>query len=259
MLMCTVTSFRNDAELLVTMNRDEALVRGAEIPPAVHAETGHSQWIAPADSDKGGTWMGVNEHGVVACLLNAYLPGESLLPDHSHEYRSRGEIIPEVMAQASAAESLRWVRESLDPASYPSFNLFVFTPDSGHCFTWYRQSGLVTETIGPQWHIRTSSGWDSDDVTQWRNERFAAWQKDGCATVGTLPTFHLLRVTGEEERSPLMLRSWSSTRSITQARVELAKGHIELRYWGTPEPDSKEPSHTLSLPLAGSTHTTGEV
>ena len=52
-------------------NRDERRTRRPAIPPAVHRK-GDTRFIAPRDGDFGGSWLGVNEHGVSLCLLNGY-------------------------------------------------------------------------------------------------------------------------------------------------------------------------------------------
>lgn len=234
----------------VTMNRDEANMRGPELPPKRQRSPAGLEWIAPFDSDKGGTWMAANDHGIVAALLNAYLPGESLLPDTSQKHRTRGEIIPAVMDKRSLADAMDWLESEFDPSAYPSFNLFVFAPESALCLTWYARGDLSVEHIDDEWYIRSSSGWDTEEVTNWRTQRFRQWRENGCDTIGSLPTFHVLRVEGEEEKSPLMLRSWSATRSITQVELDRKKRRVKMRYWGNPEPGSNSPDNLLEMSLS---------
>lgn len=246
--MCTLTIHRDTSEILATMNRDEALTRGPETPPSVNYED-HGAWVAPQDSDRGGTWMGANEDGVVACLLNAYLPGESLLPDTSGRFCSRGEIIPLLLAKGPASYGLTWLLETFDPEVYPSFTLLVTAPEGTTCLSWLRRGKLEVETIDSEWYIRSSSGWDSEEVAGWREEEFERWLESGCETVQGLLRFHLLQVEGEEDRSPLMRRDWSATRSVTQVSVRPTEGEVEMRYWPEPAPTSERPAVRLSLPL----------
>lgn len=193
--------------------------------------------------------MGANEDGVVACLLNAYLPGESLLPDTSGRFRSRGEIIPMVLDKGPVSEGLAWLMETLDPEAYPSFSLLVASPEQTVCLSWLRRGKLEIESIDSEWYIRSSSGWDSEDVARWREEEFDRWLETGHKTVSGLPKFHLLQVEGEEDRSPLMRRDWSATRSVTQVLVNPAEGEVEMRYWPNPTPDSERPASRLSIPI----------
>ncbi len=250
--MCTVTVHRGHDTIVATMNRDEALTRAPELRPQIVDAGDGVRWVAPRDSERGGTWMGVNNHGVVACLLNAYRPGESLLPDTSGRFRTRGEIVAGLLSAGEPAAAQRWLRESLDPEAYPSFTLIVAGPGEAVCYEWLGEGPPRVELLTDEWTLRSSSGWDSDEVRRWRERRFAAWRQEGGTHFGTLPSFHLLQEAGHEDRSPLMRRAWAATRSITQARIQLGTGRIELKYWSSPAPQSREPSAHCSLPLVSS-------
>jgi hypothetical protein len=246
--MCTVTLEHAGSRLVATMNRDEALARGPETPPAV-TKHANLEWMAPRDSDKGGTWAGVNTRGVFACLLNAYLPGESLLPDTSGRFRSRGEIIPRILESGGLQAGLDYLETMLEPSDYPSFTLIVGDSDRQFEYQWLRKGGLASRELEGRWNLWSSSGWDSTEVKAWREHRFQRWLDDGEEHLDSLPSFHLIREPGHEERSPLMQRSWSATRSITQLRVDAASDEVELRYWPQPTPESGPPSTSLVRPL----------
>ena len=230
------------------MNRDEALSRAPEMPPELHVEDGVT-WLAPHDGEKGGTWMGANANGVVACLLNAYLPGESLLPDKSGRFRSRGEIIPNVLRQGASDKAIAWVENAMNPELYPSFMLLVFSRSISKCYTWHKSGGLKTEELSDEWTLRSSSGWDSHTVTEWREELFEDWLTRGAEMVDHLPKFHLIQDPEREDWSPLMKRSWSATRSVTQIEIDYADGALDLRYWPDPTPDAQHADVHLSVPL----------
>ena len=247
--MCTLTVQLQRDRLLATMNRDEALTRASETPPRIHKIPGGGQWIAPHDGEKGGTWMGANTYGVVACLLNAYLPGESLLPDTSGRFRSRGELIPAVLEAGDVEAGIAWATSEIDLQQYPSFNLLIFGSGIGKCLTWHKETDLVEHDINSEWTLRSSSGWDSQEVKAWRENIFANWHKSGQEMVDHLPKFHLIQEEGKEDWSPLMKRSWSATRSVTQAEVDAKSGKVVLRYWPDPHPDSKHPDVVETLPL----------
>jgi len=231
--MCTLTVFRDHQQVLVTMNRDEARFRGAEEPPRLHspAAPGAPNWMGPIDSDSGGTWIGVNDRGCVACLLNRYAPEDTdparLLPGR----RSRGDIIPAVLAQPDAAGSLRTIREQLEPGEYGSFTLVFAAPEGGHAFEWAHQGRLAESVCTKPWDMLTSSALDTAEVLAWRRERFEAWLEQGAPFDGAIPAIHLDRPEGSEEWATLMDRPISATRSITQIRVGLEDNRVTMRYW----------------------------
>lgn len=231
------------------MNRDEALSRLPENTPEV-TRGSVSTWIAPSDGDRGGTWAGVNTHGVVACLLNAYLPGESLLPDTTGRFRSRGEIIPSILERGPLEQGLEWFENELVPVDYPSFTLILGDLERRIELSWLREGGVLSTPLEGRWNLWSSSGWDSREVIAWREKRFAQWRAEGELYTDTLPAFHLICEAGHEERSPLMRRSWSGTRSITQLRVDGEAGNVELRYWPDPQPESTAPAVHIEEPLA---------
>jgi hypothetical protein len=247
--MCTVSIQRTDSGFTATMNRDEAYSRAPERKPEIRSAA-HGDWAAPFDGEKGGTWMGASTWGVAACIMNAYQPGESLLPDTTGRFRTRGEIVPAVLAAGDGDSAQQWVKTQLDPVQYPSFTLLVATPDETAIYEWLGKGSLAVVTHRGEWLVRSSSGWDSAEVTRWRDERFARWIAEGAPHRDALPSFHLLQEPGHEERSPLMRREWSATRSITQARIRTGDGRIDLRYWPAPTPEACEPAAHCSFRLA---------
>ena len=69
--MCTVTWLERDGCYDLFCSRDELRTRGAALAPRLHPTAG-GRFLAPVDSDGGGTWIAVNDRGVGLCLLNDY-------------------------------------------------------------------------------------------------------------------------------------------------------------------------------------------
>ena len=69
--MCTATWIAEEDGYELFFNRDELLTRGRERPPK-NRVSGGVRYVAPSDSDSGGTWIGVNDRGVTLCILNYY-------------------------------------------------------------------------------------------------------------------------------------------------------------------------------------------
>lgn len=118
--MCTVVILRrpeHDWPVIIGANRDEMADR-AWLPPARHWRD-RENVVAGYDALAGGSWMGINDDGVVACILNRV---GSLGPAAGR--RSRGELVLEALDHADAAGAAEAFAD-IDPASYRTFNLLI--------------------------------------------------------------------------------------------------------------------------------------
>lgn len=118
--MCTVVLLRrpgHDWPVILGANRDEMRNRPWQ-PPARHWPE-RSDVVAGRDDLAGGTWMGLNDAGVVACILNRH---GSLGPAPGK--RSRGELVLEALDHANASDAASALAD-LDPLAYRPFNLVI--------------------------------------------------------------------------------------------------------------------------------------
>src|SRR6202012_4950605 len=109
--MCTLVIFRRPDHrwpLLIGANRDEMIDRPWE-PPGRHWPD-RPDVVAGLDILAGGSWLGLNDFGVVAGILNRH---GSLGPAAGQ--RSRGELVLEALDHAdasAAAEALAAIEPS---------------------------------------------------------------------------------------------------------------------------------------------------
>ena len=118
--MCTVVLlYRPDHDwpLILAANRDEMVDRPWSPPGRHWPDRGNV--IAGIDRLAGGTWLGINDEGVVAGVLNRR---DSLGSDPS--LRSRGELPLEALDHADAACAAEALSR-LDGRSYRSFNMVI--------------------------------------------------------------------------------------------------------------------------------------
>lgn len=118
--MCTVVLLirpRHAWPLLLAANRDEMLERAWDPPAAYWPD--QPGVIAGRDRSGGGTWMGVNRHGVVAAVLNR--PG-SLGPAAGK--RSRGELPLLALSYGSATAAAEAIAAT-DAGAWRSYNLVL--------------------------------------------------------------------------------------------------------------------------------------
>ncbi len=118
--MCTVVLLRRPKHpwpVILGANRDEMLGRPWK-PPARHWPE-RADVVAGLDELAGGTWMGLNDSGVVACILNRH---GSLGPAPGK--RSRGELVLEALDHSDAAAAAAALTE-LAPEAYRPFNMVI--------------------------------------------------------------------------------------------------------------------------------------
>ena len=143
--MCTLVLLRRPGApwpLVLAANRDELASRPAR-PPGRHWPD-RADVVGGLDVQAGGSWLGINDHGVVAGVLNR--PG-TLGPAAGK--RSRGELVLEALDHADAAAAAQ-ARADVDPDAYRQINLVI--ADHRDAF-WLRHAGAL-----PGFAFRTEGG-----------------------------------------------------------------------------------------------------
>jgi len=118
--MCTVVILRrpgHDWPVLIAANRDEMNDRPWSAPARHWDDRDHV--VAGRDDLAGGTWLGANDFGVVACVLNRM---NTLGPADGK--RSRGELPLEALDHAEARVAADAIAD-IEPTSYRAFNMLV--------------------------------------------------------------------------------------------------------------------------------------
>lgn len=104
-----------DVDVLLGGNRDEFLQRPSESPTLIHESP--RIW-AGRDLEAGGTWIGRNEHGLIAALTNRREPS----PTSSGAAPSRGTLVSGLLRHATPQQAAEWL--SAQPlGDYRPFNV----------------------------------------------------------------------------------------------------------------------------------------
>ena len=122
--MCTLVILRRPGHawpLILAANRDEMANRPWTAPGRHWPD--RPDVTAGRDDLAGGSWQGINKHGVVAAILNRQ---GTLGPAEGK--RSRGELVLLALDQTDAADAAAVMAE-LDPRSYRPFNMVVADRD----------------------------------------------------------------------------------------------------------------------------------
>ncbi|HET6329088.1 MAG TPA: NRDE family protein [Planctomycetaceae bacterium] len=114
-----------ECPIFVLTNRDESTGRLTLSPRIFESTTPNgSRWFGGADQRAGGTWLGVNEHGLLAAVTNRKTAS---VPENP---RSRGLLCRDVLEGAADEHLLG----ELASGAYAGFNLIVLAPYSADVF-----------------------------------------------------------------------------------------------------------------------------
>lgn len=122
--------------LVVAANRDEAMDRPSTSPQLINEEP---RVVAPRDEKAGGTWIGINEHGVFAAITNRWSSRTG--------QRSRGLLVLDVLAESSAESAARLVENAVKSDHYAGFNL-VLVDDRAAMYLTYNGT-LAVQPLQP--------------------------------------------------------------------------------------------------------------
>jgi uncharacterized protein with NRDE domain len=153
--MCTLAIYFKaiaDYPVIVAANRDEYLARPA-LPPTTLAERPHI--VGGKDLRASGTWLGLNEHGMVAGLLNRRNGGL----ENDPALRSRGLLCLDALRSPTAAKAAQFVAGQ-SGRDYNPFNLLIASREEA--FVAYNRWGRIeVVSLSPGVHLLTNL--DVDD------------------------------------------------------------------------------------------------
>jgi uncharacterized protein with NRDE domain len=144
-----------DAPILVAENREELFERPSQAP---RIQSGRPRVICGIDRKAGGTWLGVNQHGLFATVANRSKMDVPIEP------RSRGLLCRELLNFDSATKAAEHAAKELATNRYAGANYIV--ADSRRAAVVY--GGDVVETVELTPGLHLISGGNLDDP---RDER----------------------------------------------------------------------------------------
>jgi len=127
------------APVLVAANREEFFDRSATAPTV---DTGPPRVLCGHDQRAGGTWLGVNEHGLIVGVTNRL---KSTLPATP---RSRGTLCRELLDCSSAADAMALAEQELGSGKYAGANFLCVDRRQGAIVSGGDQVEVLTLTPG---------------------------------------------------------------------------------------------------------------
>jgi uncharacterized protein with NRDE domain len=159
-----------DAPVVVGANREEFYNRPGEPPqilPGPHRAVGGRDPLA------GGTWLGVNERGLLAAVTNRR---KDTVPERP---RSRGLLVRDLLGCASAADAVALATRELDAGRYAGCN--VLCADRERAVVLHAGDWLRVQPLPPGLHVMANG-----DINAHNEPRvaYAAWWlgQHACAT-----------------------------------------------------------------------------
>lgn len=149
--MCTLAFYfqlSTALPVIVAANRDEHYDRPS-VPPAVIGE--RPKILAGKDLRAGGTWLGVNEHGVLAAILNRRITAETTA---SPARRSRGQLCLDMLQTRSATEAVASLGEH--GTFYDPFSLLVADRRVAHV-AFNQGTAISVQNLKPGLHVFSSA------------------------------------------------------------------------------------------------------
>lgn len=140
------------APVAVAANREERFDRPAS-PPAL--EAGPPRFVCATDRQAGGTWMGVNEHGLLVAVTNR--PRSTLPPAP----RSRGLLCRDLLACATADEAARRAFAALGTGRYAGANFLC--ADAAACLAVHGGDRHEVLDLPRGLHVVTNGDFDDRD------------------------------------------------------------------------------------------------
>ncbi|HKI44549.1 MAG TPA: NRDE family protein [Balneolales bacterium] len=225
--MCTVTFYPiSDNHYYLSMNRDEARTRSRARPPEP-GTSGTVSYVRPIDGDKGGTWIGVNQHGLSLCIMNWHSVKQPI--GDSNEFISRGWIIPNLMDSINLEDCDHQLKQlSLDKTK--PFRLLGIQPSPLAAKEWsWDMHELHVRNLPVKQNIWTSSGWKPDHVHNTRKRVFDKfWHHHDLIDVGNIQTLHATQLP---EPGPLAISmSHPKAMTVSNTIIELTPTETIMHY-----------------------------
>lgn len=231
-LLAIMNRVVEDAPLVVGANREEMYARGGE-PPRIF--DGPLPFICGTDPQAGGTWLGVNQHGVLAALTNRV---KSSLPAKP---RSRGLLVRDLLACASATDALNLACRELSSNQYAGCNVLV--ADIQRVEVIQAGDWLRVRPLTPGIHVLTNH--DVNSVSDPRTRLAFDWLEQLPCRTAEDCLASLKQLCGQTEQPPICLRG-QDRGTVSSTLIALTPTLLHSRFLHAQGPPDQTPFEDLS-------------
>lgn len=222
------------------MNRDERTSRAPADPPRLW-RLGSVTALAPRDGEAGGTWTGVNDHGLSVALANVYPDPSAPAPPVRI---SRGRLVLDALGCETRAQA-RELLQTRSLSAFEPFHLIVFTPgDDPWGARWDGRSSDEIRHRAPGL-VATSSPEDPEGTERIRRGLFAAAaEAEGGFTGSVLDALH--RSHGPEAGPYAISMQRANAATVSSSTIRVSPDRVTFVYVpGPPHETPADPPLTL--------------
>lgn len=217
--MCTIAWLPRLDGFTLWHSRDEQRARSSGLPPRVERGRGIG-WIAPADTEAGGTWIGVNTAGVATAIANLFVGTPPVVPAIKV---SRGLLVRSLLGRASTS----LVASTLFGMNLQSYEPFtVVSLETGRpplILRWDRQALKKVEPLSPVLLVTSAGGHRPIEAA--RQELFRRLEKGGAISVDSIERLY---------RAPASPGSVGVDRpdvsTVSLSRIEVSADQVAMTY-----------------------------
>lgn len=247
--MCTLSWLQDRERFELFFNRDERRTRKPALPPERRFHAG-TRFLAPLDGDFGGSWIGVNEFGLLLCLLNGDSPRDRDDDEPPAGFTSRGLLLTALIDSRSADQTVRRLAR-LEHSRFRSFVLAAFEPPEAAALARWDRSDLRV-TSGGLDVVPTpliSSSFCSEEV---RCSRVRLFERMRRAAGEESPSVHLdFHASHEPQKGPYSVcMHRTDARTVSFSRIVVGPESIRFHYSPHPPCRGVADASFVSLPLS---------
>jgi uncharacterized protein with NRDE domain len=223
-----------DAPVVVGANREEAYARNGEPPQLLPGRLGA---IGGRDPTAGGTWLGVNERGVLAAVTNR---PKIRLPEQP---RSRGLLTRDLLGYPNATEAAAQSAKELTRGAYAGCNLLC--ADSQSAFIVQAGDEVEVLPLMPGIHVVTAH--DLNDKRDPRLAHALAWLRERHLRDAAQSMAALKELCGQNKLgSPPMCLRGEHGGTISSSIIALRSPIWNSLYWHAQGPPDVTPYQDFS-------------
>ncbi len=221
--MCTVSYIPGNNRYFLTSNRDEKIIRGLSLPPRMY-EVNQRTLLYPKDADAGGTWIGMQDNGVAAVLLNGGFVKHISEPPY---VKSRGQVMLDILSASTPLQSLLDYRlTGVEP-----FTLILLQQEKLFECRWDGNRIWHTSLAEREPHIWSSVTLYDTGMIRKREEWFSKWlEQYPSPDRSAILDFHRFTGEGDSHQDLCMNRNNTMlTVSITSMEITSSQGWMQYQ------------------------------